>query len=144
MPHRSLECSISWMAATLKHMVSETWSTFNDTNLLCRAIIQNQSTKGVSFAPDLQPVFMPVAEKFREISGIYGIIDTDAWHENRQKFDVEKIKEKLISLHDDVRSSFDKMVTPPTLYEFGSNADMDNQTPITPTLYISRAPIPHS
>ncbi|HEX3939002.1 MAG TPA: TIGR04255 family protein [Xanthobacteraceae bacterium] len=96
----------------LKHVISETWSTSDQANLMCRAVIQDQTAKGVSFAPDLQPMLLQVAEKFRETSGIYGIIDTDAWYENRQKFDIDKIKEKLISLHGDVRDSFDEMVTP--------------------------------
>jgi len=99
----------------LKHVISETWSTSDQANLMCRAIIQNQAAKGVSFAPDLQPMLLKVADKFKDTSGIYGIIDTDAWFENRQKFDIDRIKEKLISLHGDVRNSFDEMVTPHAL-----------------------------
>jgi uncharacterized protein (TIGR04255 family) len=99
----------------LKHIISETWSIQDKTNLMCRAIIQNQSTKGVSFAPDLLPVVLQVAEKFREISGIYGVFDTDAWYENRQKFDIVNIKKLLGDLHGDVRSSFAGMVTPHAL-----------------------------
>lgn len=99
----------------LKHIISETWSTSDKANLMCRAIIQNQSAKGVGFPPDLQPVLLQIAEKFRGISGICGIIDTDAWYEDRQKFDIERIKESLVSLHGDVRNSFDGMVTPHAL-----------------------------
>jgi len=103
----------------LKHVVSETWSTSDKFNLMCRAIIQNQSVKGVSFAPDLIPVVLQVAEKFREISGIYGIFDTDAWYENRQKFDLANIEKLLGDLHGDVRGYFDKMVTPHALDVWG-------------------------
>jgi uncharacterized protein (TIGR04255 family) len=99
----------------LGHVISETWTTSDNANLMCRAIIQNQAAKGLSFAPDLQPMLLQVADKFKETSGIYGIIDTDAWYEIRQKFDIDRIKEKLISLHGDVRNSFDEMVTPHAL-----------------------------
>lgn len=99
----------------LKHIISETWSTLDKSTLVCRAIIQNQSTKGVSFAPDLIPVVLQVGEKFRELSGIYGVFDTDAWYENRQKFDLGNIEKLLIGLHGDVRSYFDEMVTPHAL-----------------------------
>lgn len=99
----------------LRHIISETWSTSDQANFMSRAIIQNQSAKGVSFAPDLQPMLLQITEKFIETSGIYGVIDTDAWYEKRQKFDIDQIKEKLTSLHGDVRNSFDEMVTPHAL-----------------------------
>jgi uncharacterized protein (TIGR04255 family) len=99
----------------LKHIISETWSTKDKTNLMCRAIIQNQSTKGVSFAPDLIPVVLQIGQKFQEMSGIYGVFDTDAWYENRQKFDIANIEKMVADLHGVVRSSFDEMVTPHAL-----------------------------
>ena len=58
------------------------------------------------------PALLQVSEKFKEVSGIYGIVDTDAWYENRQKFDIHKIEERLVSLHGDARNFFEEMVTP--------------------------------
>jgi hypothetical protein len=75
----------------------------------------NQPTVGVAFPQELQPIALQVTEKFRGISGLYGIIDTDSWIEGREKFDLGEIKKSLISLRDEVRFSFGQMATPHAL-----------------------------
>ena len=95
----------------LTHAVSETWSTLNRTNLMCRAIVKEQENGGVEFPPDLQPNPLVVQEKFRSITGRYGILDTDSWSEDRQKFSSESISKTLKELHVEARRSFDDMVT---------------------------------
>jgi uncharacterized protein (TIGR04255 family) len=100
---------------TLSHAISETWSTMDHSGLMCRAVIQNRPERGVSFPPDLQPVFLQIPEKFQGITGLYGILDTDCWHQNREKFDIDAIGVRLERMHSDVRRSFNDMVTPHAL-----------------------------
>ncbi len=101
----------------LTRAVSETWSALDKTNLMCRVVIHDQAAKGPGFPPDLHPeaVIFQISEKFRNITGLYAIIDTDSWHEERQKFSIDKIKEILGGLHATTRRSFDDMVTPHAL-----------------------------
>lgn len=99
----------------LIHASSETKTQKGKVFLLGRVTILNQPTVGVAFPQELQPIALQVTEKFRGISGLYGIIDTDSWIEGREKFDLGEIKKSLISLRDEVRFSFGQMATPHAL-----------------------------
>ena len=54
----------------LRHILSETFSTLNNTNLMCRTSIQDQAVKGIAFPPDLQPV----TTGGRKIQGDFGLV----------------------------------------------------------------------
>lgn len=103
----------------LKHAISETWSSRGDTTLMSRAVILNQPESGVATPPDLQPIALEFPQRFREISGIYGILDTDCWYEGRQKFDIAALKDRLGNLHAELRKAFNDMVTPHALRVWG-------------------------
>ncbi len=99
----------------LVHSVSETRTALGKTTLVGRAIIQKQETPGAAFPEDLQPMPLKLTEKSSKISGTYAIIDTDSWIEDRENFDLDSLEKTLRSLHNDVRRSFDLMITPHAL-----------------------------
>jgi len=97
---------------TLLHSSSETKAQNGKITLLGRVTILDQTTQGAIFPQELHPVPLQIAERFRAVSGRYGIIDTDGWIECREKFDIEAIGSSLRLLQDEIRFSFDKTVTP--------------------------------
>jgi uncharacterized protein (TIGR04255 family) len=99
----------------LVHQISETRTTRGKTMLVSRAIIFSQKEGAVAFPEDLQPVALRPMNKFSEVKGQYAIIDTDGWVEDRQDFDLSNLEMVLDSLHTDIGSSFQKMVTPHAL-----------------------------
>jgi len=113
----------SVMALTLKltdkrqlvHSVSETRSKHENTQMLSRAFIYEQETEGVAFPPELQGISLSVAERFRKIKGLYAIIDTDSWLEERQSFDLTNLDKQLRTLKANIGFSFDLMVSPHAL-----------------------------
>jgi uncharacterized protein (TIGR04255 family) len=99
----------------LVHSISETRTALDKTTLMGRAIIQSQKEGGAAFPEDLQPIHLQLVSKFSQISGQYAIIDTDSWIDDRQDFDVANLEKTLESLHNNMRRSFDLMVTPHAL-----------------------------
>jgi uncharacterized protein (TIGR04255 family) len=101
---------------TLAHSISETKTTLGKTTLLGRAIIHNQKEGNAAFPEDLMPVHLTLADKFSDIRGLYAILDTDSWTEERKDFDLGSLENTLKSLHTSMRRSFDLMVTPHALH----------------------------
>ena len=99
----------------LVHSISETRSVRGKTTLVGRAVIHKQEKGGAAFPEDLQPVVFQLTDKFSDISGEYAIIDTDCWIDDRQNFDLNGLEKMLRSLHENMRRSFDLMVTPHAL-----------------------------
>ncbi len=95
----------------LVQSVSETRSKEGNTGLLSRAIIYEQENEGVAFPPELQPIILNVTDRFKKIKGLYAIIDTDSWLEERQPFDISNLEKQLRVLKDNIGFSFDLMVT---------------------------------
>jgi uncharacterized protein (TIGR04255 family) len=60
---------------------------------------------------DLQPQGLEIAERFRKISGVHAIIDTDASYEGREAFSLDSLKKRLSALHVEIRKAFDVTVT---------------------------------
>jgi len=90
------------------HSFSETQIRTPVGNVLSRAIIQNGS---LGFPPDLQPIGLEVADRFKKISGVHAIIDTDGSSEAREPFDLNTLKGKLQALHDEIIKVFEATVT---------------------------------
>ena len=82
---------------------------------MSRATIFRQELQGAAFPAELGQVPVRLAEKFRAVTGLYAVIDTDCWFEDRVKFEVESLEKRLRSLHHEIRRSFDLMVTPHAL-----------------------------
>lgn len=98
---------------TFVHSMSETRTQTDHTSLISRAVIRKQEAKGeVAFPADMTPQFLQVMDKFREVKGTYGIIDTDSFYTSREDFNLRKIEEHFSTLHSEIRKSFDLMVTP--------------------------------
>jgi len=103
----------------LVHSASETRTQFEKTTLISRATIFRQEREGAAFPAEFGLVSIRLAEKFRRVKGLYAVIDTDCWLEDRAKFDVGGLEKGLRSLHDEIRRSFDLMVTPHALRVWG-------------------------
>ncbi len=85
-------------------------------NVLSRTIIQN--SQQLAFPPDLQPIGLEPAERFKKIGGVYAIIDTDGSFEAREKFDLDTLKGKLHALHDEIIKVFEATVTEHALHSW--------------------------
>jgi uncharacterized protein (TIGR04255 family) len=100
----------------LVHSVSETRAQNGSIVLVGRSTILNQpNDSGAAFPFELQPVPLQLTEKFREIRGVYVVLDTDSWVEGRESFDLKKVSDTLSLLQVETRFSFDQMVTPHAL-----------------------------
>ena len=103
----------------LIHSASETRTQFEKTVLVSRATVLKQEGEGAAFPAEFGLVSVRLTEKFRKVKGLYAIIDTDCWLDDRAKFDVGSLEKRLGSLHDEIRRSFDLMVTPYALRVWG-------------------------
>jgi uncharacterized protein (TIGR04255 family) len=92
----------------LIHAFSETLVRNGSTNVIARTIIQGGQ---LGFPPDLQPIGLIVAEKFRAIDGIHAILDTDGAHDHRDAFDLRLIEARLSTVHSAVIKAFKSTVT---------------------------------
>lgn len=97
--------------ASVLHTFSETQIRTPVGNVLSRTIIQNGQIPQLGFPPDLQPIGLELAERFKKVSGVYAIIDTDGSFEAREKFDLDVLKRKLHALHDEIAKVFEATVT---------------------------------
>lgn len=88
--------------------LSETHIPVQGANLLSRTIIQNGP---LGFPMDLAPQGLQVSQRFKEVSGVHAIIDTDASQEGREAFDLGRLRERLDMLHTKIRMAFDASVT---------------------------------
>jgi uncharacterized protein (TIGR04255 family) len=96
------------LEGSLVHSFSETLTKTKMANLLSRVIVQSGP---VAFPPDLQPTSMQLADRFRTLNDLHAIIDTDGSNEQREPFDLEKVKSKLIAIHDGMEAAFKATVT---------------------------------
>jgi uncharacterized protein (TIGR04255 family) len=96
----------------LVHAFSETVTKTDATNVVSRVIIRQGS---VGFPPDLQPMNMALAERFRTLTGIHAILDIDGSYDRRERFDLDRIEEHLTAIHDEITKSFKASVTPHAL-----------------------------
>jgi len=93
------------------HSFSETQIRTPVGNILSRTIIQNSQLLPLGFPPDLQPIGLEVAERFKKVNGVYAIIDTDGSSDARESFDLHALKGKLHALHDEIINVFEATVT---------------------------------
>lgn len=89
--------------------VSETHIAMPDANLLSRTIIRSGP---LGFPMDLEPQGLAVPARFQQINGVHAIIDTDASQDERQPFDLLRLRKRFDGLHTQIRMAFDASVTP--------------------------------
>lgn len=92
----------------LLHSYCETVTTNICGQLISRVIIQQGR---VALPPEIMPLAPKISSKFTEPEGRHAIIDTDAFHQQREVFSLEKIGPKLVALHDEIWKSFNSTVT---------------------------------
>jgi uncharacterized protein (TIGR04255 family) len=95
----------------LIHSQTETKTSSDNVYLLGRVTILDQLSGEVAFPVELRPKPLSVVDKFKDIKGVYAIIDTDSWIEGREKFDLSNLEKSLARLQTETRFSFDQMVT---------------------------------
>lgn len=92
----------------LSHSFSETVTASRAGSLTSRVVIQHGT---LGFPPDLQPIGLNLAPRFAQINGDHAILDTDGVWEVRESFNLEKIGERLLQLHDEIIRSFQVTVS---------------------------------
>jgi len=93
----------------LAHSVSESASFNNAGQLVSRVIIQNGR---VGLPPEMTMLAPKLNPRFTQREGMHAIIDTDAFYQQREVFDVSKLEQRLSALHDEILKAFDATVTP--------------------------------
>lgn len=96
----------------LTFSISETRTKLAETTLMSRVTIFDQEPKGAAFPFELQPINVRLTERFQSVTGLYAVIDTDSWLEQREKFSIDRLEARLRLLQKDLRRSFDIMTTP--------------------------------
>lgn len=95
-------------ARGIVHSFSETLIKADQVNVRSRVVIQDGE---VAFPPDLQPLQLKVAARFKQLRGRHGIIDTDGWTDSREEFSVDRIRERIDLIHEEVERTFLASVT---------------------------------
>ena len=96
----------------LLHSISETITMNTAVKLVSRVIIQDGH---VGLPPDLVPLALKLSPRFTEPEGLHGIIDTDAFREQREVFKLDGLESVLGILHEEILKSFKATVTPHAL-----------------------------
>lgn len=92
----------------LEHSISETLTSRDSCRLVSRVIIQNGH---VGLPPELMVAAPKVNPRFTQGQGLYAIMDSDAFSEQRESFDMSKLEQHLLVLHDEIEKSFDATIT---------------------------------
>jgi uncharacterized protein (TIGR04255 family) len=92
----------------LVHAFSETVGRAGSITVVSRAIVQDGP---VGFPPDLQPMNLAVAERFRTRTGIHATLDIDGSYIQRERFDLDRVQKHLTDIHDQITRSFNVSVT---------------------------------
>jgi uncharacterized protein (TIGR04255 family) len=92
----------------LVHAFSETFVRSGSVNVIARTIVQSGP---IGFPPDLQPMGLMVAERFRVLNGPHAILDTDGSRDHRDAFDLRQIETHLFEVHSAVIKAFKATVT---------------------------------
>lgn len=93
----------------IAHSMSETVSLNIAGQLVSRVIIQNGR---VGLPPELSALAPKVNSRFTQREGLHAILDTDAFYEQREGFNLSGLEARLSALHDETLNSFKVTVTP--------------------------------
>jgi uncharacterized protein (TIGR04255 family) len=96
------------MDGQLGHSFTETVKFIEKGTLVTRAVITENA---LSLSPDLFPLQLELAPRFKEINCRHAVLDTDYFVAQRNKFDVTEIKNQLLAAHDIVTNAFDSSVS---------------------------------
>lgn len=85
------------------HSFSESMNRIKIGSLISRIILQDAPLR---LPPDLHPIGLQVAPRFAKINGTHAVIDTDAFYDTREAFNINVIKNHLEILHDEITKIF--------------------------------------
>lgn len=88
---------------------SETKLRSGEANILARVMIQDGA---VGFPPDLLPQILNLAERFKVLGGRHAILDTDGAFEGRESFNLDRVSNRLDTIHREIAKAFSATVTP--------------------------------
>lgn len=98
------------------HSFSETLLKMSDVNIVSRTIVQNGS---VGFPPDLLPINIKINDRFQKLQGKHAILDTDGSVAQREVLNLERIQERLYSIHEEIVKAFRSVITEKALSVWG-------------------------
>lgn len=90
------------------HSFSETLVRKDEINLLARTIIQNGK---LGLPPDIHSSMLKIDEKFINLHGLHAILDTDGFIELRESFNLEKVRERVDAIHNEIINAFRLTIT---------------------------------
>jgi uncharacterized protein (TIGR04255 family) len=96
----------------LSHSFSETVTVGTHGKLVSRVVIQDGP---VGLPPELMTLAPRIDSRFTQFTGLHAIMDTDAFSEEREPFNIENLGARLLVLHDRIEESFNLTVTPVAL-----------------------------
>lgn len=96
------------MGGKLVHSASETMMNIEFGYLTSRIVIQDGT---VGLPPDLVMSHIKILDRFAQYRGRHAIIDTDAYFQQREVFDLGKIEIRLVALHTEIKRAFEIVVT---------------------------------
>ena len=91
------------------HTFSETVITLSAGRLVSRVVLQDGK---LGLPVELIQLAPKINDRFIESTGPHAIIDTDAFCESREPFDIPKIRQKMTELHDEINKAFKTITTP--------------------------------
>lgn len=107
-----LGLALKLQQTTLSHSFSETVTMSSKGKLVSRVVIQDGP---VGLPPELTTMAPRIDSRFTQFKGLHAIIDTDAFTEQREAFNVSELGECLVALHGEIQKSFELTVTPTAL-----------------------------
>ncbi len=99
----------------LVHSFTETVTMNTIGQLVTRVIVQDGK---IGLPPDIAPLAPQINSKFTEKEGRHAIVDTDAFYQQREAFELETINAKFSDLHMEIEKSFKATVTDFALNEW--------------------------
>jgi uncharacterized protein (TIGR04255 family) len=76
--------------------------------IVSRVVIQNG---GIGMPPDLNPMGVRIPDRFLKLQGRHAILDTDAFVEAREAFDLAGVRRRLFDLHREIGLLFDHVTS---------------------------------
>lgn len=104
------------LGGAIEHAYSETKRRLESGGVVARTMVRNGR---VGLPPELGNVGLTLHERFTGFEGMHGMLDTDAFVEKRESFDLEAIDRHVRRLHDDNETVFRTIASPHALKVWG-------------------------
>jgi uncharacterized protein (TIGR04255 family) len=93
----------------LVYSLSETVTQTPVCKVVARTIVQNGA---LGLPPDLQPIQLKLPKRFENLNGPHAILDTDGSYEQRESFNINNLKNRLLAIQKEISKSFRATVSP--------------------------------